>query len=76
MTDLTSDSAHDTKCSVPDQDILQNTIVDYIFLDHSTQYKVQQKTNLLSMSRLYMSLYDTWNVNSRSMFNKQRLLSE
>lgn len=68
MTDLTSDSAHNTKCSVPDKDTLLNIIVNYIFLDHSTQYKVEQETNLLSMSQLYMSMYDTWNVN--------RILSE
>lgn len=55
MTDLTSDSAHNTKCSVPDKDISQSTIVDYIFLDH--ECKVLERNDLLSVSRLHMSMY-------------------
>lgn len=77
MTDLSSDSAHNKKCSVPDNDILLYTIVHFIFLDHSTEYKVYLKTGLLSKSRLYMSMYMImWNVNLSFMFDKLCLLSE
>lgn len=77
MTDLTSDSAHNKKCLVPDQDILPKYNISlYIF---GSQHRVQhlaEDYSVVFVQALCVNVHDTWNVNSRVMFNKRRLLSE
>lgn len=77
MTDLTSDSAHNQKCLVPDKDILPK--YNGSFHIFGSQHRVQslaEDYSVVDVRAMCVSVHDTWNVNSRVKFNKRRFLSE